>query len=302
MHTNFTFNELFAKNENIYINISSGILENMISLCGRARAGKTTVASYLAGPSTFIYGETNNPLNYVVSVIFGNNITDANNTTEIRDPVWGYSYIQACDLVLDLLRKNIDSKFSFNVSACATYDSPGDQREWKEYSFADPLKKIASVIFEIDHEILLGNTEKSGKAREIVRTKEYDICGSLTGRECLEYLGTNVFRNKFDQDVWIKILQREAKHYQKILVPDVRFVNEALFLQELGFVFILIYREESDLIITEEDRKSHPSKWEFLTFPDKLQKIYKVHNNQSKQLLYEAIDNIVKMGTKPVGP
>jgi energy-coupling factor transporter ATP-binding protein EcfA2 len=244
----------------------------LLGVCGRAGAGKSTLANLLTGTKIINTSITNNVEEYVLELLFGS----ATNHTEI----------------LELFRKTIDRDFNYPPK-CTKYDIlyHGD---WASCSFADSLKLVASAIFEIDYNILAGDNNR--EIRETIRTKEYSICGSLSGRECLEYLGTEVFRNNFDDQIWVKILERncyaEISRGRNIIVPDIRFSNEAEFIHKLGGNIITIYRNQVDLIISEADKLSHSSKWAFLNFYKKYNSIEILNNGTIEDLRVSLIQKI----------
>jgi len=63
--------------------------------------------------------------------------------------------------------------------------------------------------------------------------------------ETLQLVGTDLFRDNYDTDIWVKSffneeLDYKLSHGKIIVVPDVRFVNEADYiLQEGGFLIRL---------------------------------------------------------------
>jgi len=164
----------------------------IVGICGREGAGKTTIANYLTGePSqseSIKYKKIYNVEEYIIDCLF-----------KFPDAIWGLSPESAKQQLLELFQKYIDSNFTYPAYCQAPILVDSEQKpKWISFSFADPLKIVAAAIFELDYEMLLGSTEVSRKERETTFTRDYNICGKLSGRQCLEYLGTNVFRNHFD--------------------------------------------------------------------------------------------------------
>ena len=106
----------------------------------------------------------------------------------------------------------------------------------KSYSFADPLKTIATELFNIPHKNVYGtNKDKNQKIRHLlwknmpsgrVDTRKKKS-GSMTAREFLQYFGTDVMR-KIWEPVWCsgtinKIVKEDS---QLAIIADVRFPNE----------------------------------------------------------------------------
>lgn len=83
------------------------------------------------------------------------------------------------------------------------------------------------------------------------------------GREILQYVGTDVIRNK-SPDFWvnfiIEMLSLFGDEWDYVLIPDTRFPNEISRLKESGYdvVHIRIVRPDYDNGLTEEQQR-HPS-------------------------------------------
>lgn len=226
----------------------------VVGLCGREGSGKTFVANLLtSGNSRFDIVEIVDPIQYIVNILFGFSNTD-NSQFKLT--------------ISNLLTKNnitIKPKRTYR----AAFRKKTTNNEWIEMSFADALKQIASVIYDIDFNILLAQNSEDRKKREQIP----DI------RTKLEFLGTDVFRNQLDPEIWIKIVEREIKNYDKIVISDVRFSNEMDFIQRMNGSLLLIYREPKDLLITSEDRKTHPAKWSFLESCGNYDNLIMFHNS-----------------------
>lgn len=137
-------------------------------------------------------------------------------------------------------------------------------------SFADPIKIFCLQMFPdiLSQEILWGSSDK--------RTPKI--------RQLLQYLGTEVAR-KFDSDVWVKHTLRRIKqiqetgidplsrladsiHTRPIVVPDVRFKNEAKALRKINARLIKITRPGNyDLVNTEKSARNHISETGIDTIP-----------------------------------
>lgn len=99
-------------------------------------------------------------------------------------------------------------------------------------SFASTLKDIVSIIFNWNRNLLEGSTKESREWREQVDewwSKRLNI-PNLTPRWVLQHLGTDVFRNKFHNDIWIASLENKIQNLSKdlemIVITDCRFSNE----------------------------------------------------------------------------
>ena len=183
-----------------------------------------------------------------------------------------------------------------------------------EISFAAPLKQIVHILSGISMKILLGDTSESRQLRETI----YDPIWNLNGRQWLEIIGTDIFRNKFDSLTWAKIAARNIEKLlrkgQNVVVSDMRFPNELEILTKCAYKLGIkievwcIYRQPLDLILTKKDLKTHPAKWKFLEFckssnPNPNSQIrdkpfpYKlVYLNNEKDIfsLYKKIDSLLR--------
>jgi hypothetical protein len=100
-------------------------------------------------------------------------------------------------------------------------------------SFADPIKMTIHEMFDIPKEQLWGPSEN--------RTGEI--------RQMLQHLGTE-FGRHFRPDVWVDKMRKEimvcrSKDYPGIVIPDLRFVNEAKMLREHKGIIVNVFRPDS---------------------------------------------------------
>jgi dephospho-CoA kinase len=118
---------------------------------------------------------------------------------------------------------------------------------YKKLSFASSLKDIVSVIFNWDRNLLEGITDNSRKWREEIDpwwSKRLNI-PNLTPRYILQTIGTDVFRDCFHSQIWIASLERKLDKYDKIVIPDCRFLNEIELIRNKGGTMIRIDRNNS---------------------------------------------------------
>lgn len=122
-----------------------------------------------------------------------------------------------------------------------------ERHGFNKLSFAEPLKDAVSMVFGWDRGLLEGATKESRLWRE-----EPDVwweeklnwhshpghkqSSRFTPRFALQYWGTEVLRDNFHLNIWMLSLQRRimALGYDKVIITDCRFTNEATFIQELG--------------------------------------------------------------------
>ena len=130
-----------------------------------------------------------------------------------------------------------------------------------------PMGYIASLSRD-EYEQWAANPEK------FWRKKLWDERDDFS-RWILQFLGTDIFRNQVDIDYWVDRWYTEAfrmvQQGKKIVVPDVRFKNEAKAIRELGGeIWHVIRTDAKDLIEGGEYAAAHPSETEALQItPDR---------------------------------
>lgn len=94
---------------------------------------------------------------------------------------------------------------------------------WEIYSFADPIRDIMREVF--------GISRKETMDRDL-KKEENDFWG-MSPRQIMGKVGM-LFRYHFHKDFWVWTMKRrlEEKEDDHIIIDDVRFRNEAIWLQE----------------------------------------------------------------------
>ena len=78
----------------------------------------------------------------------------------------------------------------------------------RKYAFGDKVKEIANDLFNMKY--------KNRKLLQTIADKMREI----------------------DKDIWAKYVIQQIEHLDNIIIEDLRFVNEAKYLQTLGFIII----------------------------------------------------------------
>lgn len=102
--------------------------------------------------------------------------------------------------------------------------------DFHEVSWAYPLKEIIGRgLFGLDDEILYGD---SLKREEII--PEW----GMSGRQILQRVGTDLFREHFDENFWVKVGMKrvmvELSMNHHVVVSDCRFPNELDAIKQFG--------------------------------------------------------------------
>ena len=119
---------------------------------------------------------------------------------------------------------------------------------------AKPLKEAIAALFDIPATVL--------EDREVKESKE-KLTG-LTYRKIMQLFGTEFVRVHFGSDFWTKRLDQVVKegeenfYLEYVIVPDVRFQNEADFIKSKGGVLLKVVRPDNPFAI----ESSHASEAE----------------------------------------
>ena len=116
---------------------------------------------------------------------------------------------------------------------------------FKKLSFAGALKDVVSIIFGWPREKLEGLTKEDREWREQIdcwwsKTLEMPL---LSPRYVLQYFGTDLFRNQWHPDIWVKVVENQLKNYENIVISDCRFENEINLILRYGGKIMNVYRE-----------------------------------------------------------
>jgi hypothetical protein len=146
-------------------------------------------------------------------------------------------------------------------------------------SFAHSLKDAAAAIFGWPRDLLEGNTLESRGWREVPCPYWSSKMGKpITPRWVLQYLGTDVMRDHFIDNIWIWSLEKKlSEHHGPTVITDVRFPNEIEVIKNLGGKLIWVRRhpepEWAAMAMADPDRMSlrsdvHPSEYKWLNAAD----------------------------------
>lgn len=100
----------------------------------------------------------------------------------------------------------------------------------KVLAFADDLKKFVSIITNLPLELMYTEEGKN----------TYVPSYNMSVGEMLQKIGTDALRTHFDTDIWVKSLFNKIQENDTILIPDLRFKNEAQYSKQKGAILIRI--------------------------------------------------------------
>lgn len=181
--------------------------------------------------------------------------------------------------------------------------------------FADPLKQVLSIITGLsikqinenkdkgyylwDKQELVGDNYPDDyrlidiKSLEITGLinyiKQFDGKIVISIRTLLQFIGTELMKKRFDNNVWIRPTINNAheiaNRYSLCIIPDVRFKDEEEAIHNIGGKVIRIWRDNAHI----EYHNSNHSSEEINIFADKT-----INNNGSLKDLYNEIAKLIK--------
>lgn len=118
---------------------------------------------------------------------------------------------------------------------------------YHKYSMAKPLKDVAEIFGFTKNQLY--------KDKEVV-----DEFWDITPRSFLQMIGTDLFRTHWRSDVWIKLAEKNTRPLlesgRNVVIPDIRFDDEALFVIKMGGFVVKIDRPGQMLAGTEASHSS----------------------------------------------
>lgn len=202
-------------------------MTQILAFSGKKQSGKNTLCNFLHGYQLRSFG-----------IIDGFDITPSGELivdTLIRDE---YGKEKKGKGAIDITRMDIE----FAIWAM--------DNVWpfvKHYAFATALKEILIGLFEIPKEMVYGTDEQKDQFTqykwENMPVKVKGKSGFMTGREFMQYFGTDICREMYS-DIWTNrtikdIVQEESKFS---IISDARFENEIEAVQKSGGKVIRLTR------------------------------------------------------------
>lgn len=134
----------------------------------------------------------------------------------------------------DGVEKNINNSIHYSIEDFIKNKELGYRlSKWKVVGFADKLKDIISIITGCKRSNLDDQKFKS----TLLKNWNY------TPRELLQCIGTGLFRNQFDKNVWVNALMNDYDISKNWLISDVRFPNELKAIKDRGGICIRVFRD-----------------------------------------------------------
>lgn len=111
---------------------------------------------------------------------------------------------------------------------------------FQRVAFADPMREAVLTLNPI---IAVDSYGRTFRLAETVEDLGWDEAKkTLEVRRLLQVFGTEVGRRMFGEDFWVKMGMAQIKPGGRYVITDVRFLNEALAVKQVGGLLIKIRR------------------------------------------------------------
>jgi hypothetical protein len=175
------------------------------------------------------------------------------------------------------------------IGICGAYNSGKttvaeyikNKYNYTEHSYAGPLKEVAKC-FGFSHEEVYGTQAEKEKINSF---------WGISGREFLQKFGTDICRELLPtvipqmSSIWVQLAEKKMIEEKKLIIPDIRFENEAAIIRKHNGIIIKIIRS----VNRKKEISQHKSEQNF----DKIKSDYIIYNNNTLEELYCSIDKIV---------
>lgn len=165
-----------------------------------------------------------------------------------------------------------------------------EQHGFDKIALADPIKRLVRDVFVLD--------DTTVNDREL-REKPLDKWGGWSVRKLLQFIGTEMFRERIDEEIWVKSLWYRIKDFpeKNYVVTDMRFPNELDFFRyqskqgKQNFVCLQVKRHgfEGKVGISGHRSESYDLKGDF-----------EIINDSTIDNLHDKIDEILNKVMNPI--
>lgn len=112
---------------------------------------------------------------------------------------------------------------------------------YKRIALADAVKDSALAI----NPIIFCSDDRNIRLSDVVDALGWDRAKEINEvRRLLQTIGTEFVRDILGEDIWIQALEKRAAGIDKVVVPDIRFPNEAAWVKRAGGVLIKVIKPD----------------------------------------------------------
>jgi len=156
-----------------------------------------------------------------------------------------------------------------------------DKFEFTKLAMADPLKDGIKHMFLLDDETVYDRVKREEPLKDFP---------DWSTRKLMQYIGTELLREQFDYDIWIKLMMKRIRmsDNNRFVISDIRFPNELELIRKSGFDYLIFRVEREDKDVGETvGIANHASESYDLPYD------HLIDNNGTLEQLYERVEHII---------
>ena len=121
---------------------------------------------------------------------------------------------------------------------------------YKRYAFADPIKKITKILFDLNEDQLYGDECKDAlDFKWYINPRDaFQKIGTEFGQKMIYDLFPKLKQKLGDEIIWVKLFKvwYEKNKNNNIIITDVRFPHEIEAIKSMGGIIVKINRDIND--------------------------------------------------------
>lgn len=242
-------------------------MTTIIGFSGKKISGKTTSCNFIVGHSMHSLGIVRHGFKITkegqlhITDLFGDTAYEGifdvfRNTKAVKDFLAQHlnDYVKVYSLA-DILKTEVCHKILGIPYECM-YGSDADKNRETHLRWEDMPGVINDSDFWFSHQEALQN-----------QGMVYHTPGNMTGREVMQFVGTEIFRKMYG-DVWVDALIRRIQEDSPALalICDVRFPNEVFGIQRNGGIVIRLTKNQNSSDRHESEIALDPDRFDWNNF------------------------------------
>lgn len=223
-------------------------MTKIIGICGTKQSGKTTTSNFLHGHEMKLHD------------VIDRFEIKPDGSLEVNTTFIDENGKESHDIGILDLYQNSEQFYEYAT-----------RRIWpliRNYSFADALKEICVMLFDMPPECVYGTDDQKNQVQEHLRWESmpgviacselwdhmhpdgeseygliYHAAGPMTAREFMQFLGTDIMRRMYGP-IWLNNCMKRIRSDNSAIaiVPDCRFINEMEMIKENNGILIRLLR------------------------------------------------------------
>lgn len=233
-------------------------MPKIVGISGKKQSGKTSLCNYLLyytavrnSPYPHKYYQNEGTGNLTAQIGHASKLFMGVENGKIKDNIKYFPLLQPCKVysLADPLKQDICINI-LDLSHANVYGTDEEKNEVTRYEW-DNIPNVIRLKMESSYHNDSFYKKLKYKMRKIFNRPSM-ITGKMTAREIMQFVGTDIFREMFADDIWTKatikkiIKEDDGRVKDRIaLISDVRFKSEVKEILDSGGYIIRLTRKTS---------------------------------------------------------